>query len=90
MKIPRDGRPSPPDVKGKKSTLNKVNTSEIRKGQVPAPNPHAVVRDRVRQATLADLDLLVRHRRGMWNAIAKIPTADLDAADRIYGRWARI
>src|SRR3989441_9845764 len=74
----------------KKSTLNKVNTSEIRKGQVPAPNPHAVVRSRVRQATLVDLDLLVRHRRGMWNAIAKIPKADLDAADRIYRRWARI
>src|SRR5438093_11624722 len=62
----------------------------MRKGQVPAPNPHAVVRGRVRQATLADLDLLVRHRRGMWNAIAKIAKADLDAADRIYRRWARI
>src|SRR2546426_1394739 len=74
----------------KKSTLNKVNRSEIRKGQVPAPNPHAVVRSRVRQATLVDLDLLVRHRRGMWNAIAKIPKADLDAADRVYRRWARI
>src|SRR5439155_1449271 len=40
-------------------------------------------------ATLEDLDLLVRHRRGMWNAIAEIPKADLDAADRIYRRWAR-
>src|SRR5206468_12993468 len=74
----------------KKSTLNKVNTSEMRKGQVPAPNPHAVVRGRVRQATLEDLDLLVRHRRGMWNAIAEIPKADLDSADRIYRRWARM
>ena len=26
----------------------------------------------------------------MWNAIAKIPKADLDAADRIYRRWARM
>ena len=71
------------------STLNKVNTAGMRKGQVPAPNPHAVVRGRVRQATLADLDLLVRHRRGMWNEIAKIPKADLDAADRIYRRWGK-
>src|SRR3989442_2705977 len=61
----------------------------MRKGQVPAQNPHAVVRGRVRPATLADLDLLVRHRRSMWNAIAEIPKADLDAADRIYRRWAR-
>jgi len=71
------------------STLNKVNTAGMRKGQVPAPNPHAVVRGRVRQATLADLDLLVRHRRGMRNEIAKIPKADLDAADRIYRRWGK-
>ena len=61
----------------------------MRKGQVPAPNPHAVVRGSVRQATLEDLDLLVRHRRSMWNAIAEIPKADLDSADRIYRRWAR-
>src|SRR2546430_15716724 len=67
-----------------------VTTSEMGKGQAPAPTPHAVVRGSVRQASLADLDLLVRHRRGMWNAIAKIPKADLDAADRIYRRWARI
>src|SRR2546430_16705888 len=67
-----------------------VTTSEMGKGQAPAPTPHAVVRGSVRQATLADLDLLVRHRRGMRNAIAKIPKADLDAADRIYRRWARI
>src|SRR2546426_11952639 len=61
----------------------------MRKGQVPAPNPHAVVRGSVRQATLEDLDLLVRHRRSMWKAIAEIPKADLDSADRIYRRWAR-
>ncbi len=63
--------------------------ARMRKGQVPAPNPRAVVRGRVRHATLEDLDLLVRHRRGMWNAIAKIPKADLDAADRVYRRWAK-
>src|SRR3989454_403643 len=74
----------------KQSASNKVNAAGMGKGQGPAPNPHAVVRGSVRQATLADLDLLVRHRRGMRNAIAKIPKADLDAADRIYRRWARI
>src|SRR2546425_5587683 len=61
----------------------------MRKRQVPAPNPRTVVRGHVRQATLGDSDLLVRHRRGMWKAIAKIPKADLDAADRTYRRWAR-
>ncbi len=48
-----------------------------------------MVRGKVRRATLEDLDLLVRHRRGMWKAIAHIPKADLDAADRVYRRWAR-
>jgi len=61
----------------------------MRKRQVPAPNPRTVVRGIVRRATLGDLDLLVRHRRGMWKAIAKIPKADLDAADRTYRRWAQ-
>ena len=61
----------------------------MRKRQVPVPNPRTVVSGHVRQATLGDLDLLVRHRRGMWKAIAKIPKADLDAADRTYRRWAR-
>ena len=61
----------------------------MRKSQVPAPNPRAVVRGTVRQATLEDLELLVRHRRGMWKAIAHIPKADLDAADGVYRRWAR-
>ena len=61
----------------------------MRKSQVPAPNPRAVVRGTVRQATLEDLELLVRHRRGMWKAIAHIPKADLDAADGAYRRWAR-
>src|SRR2546428_8080008 len=59
------------------------------KRQVPATHPRAVVRGIVRRATLGDLDLLVRHRRGMWKAIAKIPRADLDVADRTYRRWAQ-
>src|SRR2546425_5159631 len=61
----------------------------MRKRQVPAPNPRTVARATIRQATLGDLDLLVRHRRGMWNAIAKILKTDLDVADRTYRRWAR-
>jgi len=61
----------------------------MRKSEVPGPNPRSVVRGTLRRATLGDLDLLVRHRRGMWKAIAKIPQADLDAADRTYRRWAR-
>ena len=48
-----------------------------------------MVRASVRQATLEDLNLLVRHRREMWKAIKQIPKADLDAADRVYRRWAR-
>ena len=48
-----------------------------------------MVRASVRRATLDDLDLLVRHRRGMWKDIAQLPSADLDAADRVYRRWAR-
>lgn len=46
-------------------------------------------RTRIRIATSQDLDLLVRHRRSMWEAIAEIPIRDLDAADTVYRRWAR-
>ena len=55
------------------------------------PNPHRVARTRgtVRTANLRDLDLLVRHRRLMWSAIARISPKELDAADRVYRRWAR-
>lgn len=48
-----------------------------------------MARATVRTATAKDLDLLVRHRRAMWEAIADIPTHDLDAADEVYRRWAR-
>lgn len=48
-----------------------------------------VPRIHVRLATLDDLDLLVRHRRGMWEAISDIPEDLLDAADPVYRRWAR-
>src|SRR3990172_8035389 len=52
------------------------------------PRPR-VPRIRVRLATLADLDLLVRHRRRMWEAISDIPEDFPDAADPVYRRWAR-
>src|SRR3972149_1609894 len=47
-----------------------------------------VARIRVRLATLDDLDLLVRHRRGMWEAIADLPEDLLDAAEPPYRRAA--
>ena len=47
-----------------------------------------VARAIVREATVVDLELFVRHRRGMWGEIADIPNKDLDAADRVYRRWA--
>jgi GNAT superfamily N-acetyltransferase len=43
----------------------------------------------VRLATTKDLDLLVRHRRLMWEAIREFPTRELDRADPVYRRWAR-
>jgi len=48
-----------------------------------------VAQAKVRRATIDDLDLLVRHRRGMWEAIADLAPKDLEAADRVYRRWAR-
>ena len=44
---------------------------------------------RVRIATPEDLDLLVRHRRGMWVDIAHFTEEQLDAGDRMYRTWAR-
>jgi GNAT superfamily N-acetyltransferase len=43
----------------------------------------------LRRATLRDLDLLVRHRRGMWADIGGYKKRELDAADPVYRRWAR-
>src|SRR5205809_7473495 len=48
-----------------------------------------MVRASVRLATVADLDLLVRHRRSMFESIATFSNRDLDAADTVYRRWAR-
>src|SRR6266699_3714996 len=47
-----------------------------------------MVRGAIRRASLNDLGLLVRHRRGMWSDIAQFSKADLDAADRAYRHWA--
>ncbi len=44
---------------------------------------------RLRSATLDDVDLLVRHRRGMWEEILEASPAEMAAADRAYRRWAR-
>lgn len=44
---------------------------------------------RVRLATLKDLDLLVRHRRKMFEEISDATPHELDAVDREYRRWAR-
>jgi GNAT superfamily N-acetyltransferase len=44
---------------------------------------------RLRRATVQDLDLLVRHRRRMWEDIGGFTLAQLDAADPVYRRWAR-
>ena len=48
-----------------------------------------MVRTRLRRASLDDLELLVRHRRGMWEEILEAPSKSMDAADRAYRRWAR-
>jgi GNAT superfamily N-acetyltransferase len=43
----------------------------------------------LRLAKIGDLDLLVRHRRAMFAAIDEYTSKELDAADRVYRRWAR-
>lgn len=44
---------------------------------------------RLREATVADMDVLVRHRRKMFEEISDATAAELDAVDREYRRWAR-
>ena len=44
---------------------------------------------KIRCATLRDLELLVTHRRGMWFDMGYKNKAELDAADRVYRRWAK-
>jgi GNAT superfamily N-acetyltransferase len=44
---------------------------------------------RVREATLEDLDLLVRQRRQMFEEISDASPAELDEVDCLYRRWVR-
>jgi len=44
---------------------------------------------RIRPATVRDLDVLVLHRRLMWQEIRDFTEAQLDAHDRLHRRWAR-
>jgi GNAT superfamily N-acetyltransferase len=44
---------------------------------------------RLRKATLGDLDVLVVHRRRMWQEIGGRTARQLDAADPAYRRWLR-
>jgi GNAT superfamily N-acetyltransferase len=48
-----------------------------------------VQRIRLREATLDDLDVLVAHRRGMWEAIQDFDEEELRASDTSYRRWVR-
>jgi GNAT superfamily N-acetyltransferase len=43
----------------------------------------------IRRATVRDVDLLVRHRRRMWEEIGGFTLAQIVAADPVYRRWAR-
>ncbi len=44
---------------------------------------------RVREASVRDMDILVRHRRKMFEEISDATATELDAVDREYRRWAR-
>ena len=44
---------------------------------------------RLRRASLDDLDLLVAHRRRMWEAMARFTREEHEAASRTYRRWLR-
>jgi GNAT superfamily N-acetyltransferase len=43
----------------------------------------------LRRATLRDLDVLVSHRRRMWEDIGGFTHEELVGADPVYRRWAR-
>jgi GNAT superfamily N-acetyltransferase len=44
---------------------------------------------RVREASLKDLPVLVRHRRAMWETLDDFPIRRLDRLDPIYQTWLR-
>lgn len=65
-------------------SLGRIREVEIRARVAPR-----VPRFRIRPATLRDLDVLVRHRRRMWEDMGERDRVELDAADTVYRRWAR-
>ncbi len=48
-----------------------------------------MARFRIRAATLRDLDVLVLHRRHMWEDLGERGARALGSADSVYRRWAR-
>jgi len=57
-----------------------------RRRSKPTPAPPAF---RLRPARPSDAELLVRHRRRMWQDIRRFRREELDAADLPYLRWMR-
>jgi GNAT superfamily N-acetyltransferase len=49
----------------------------------------AVARARLAKATVGELDVLVLHRRRMWQDIGGRTVRQLDAADPVYRKWLR-
>ena len=50
---------------------------------------HSNYRLKVRHVTVRDLDVLVHHRRGMWEDMGVGTRIELDEADPVYRKWAR-
>ncbi|HLG94061.1 MAG TPA: GNAT family N-acetyltransferase [candidate division Zixibacteria bacterium] len=44
---------------------------------------------KIRRANLRDLETLIAHRRGMWFDMGYKNKAELEAADKVYRRWAQ-
>ena len=65
-------------------SLGRIREVEIRARVAPRMS-----RFRIRLATLRDLDVLVHHRRRMWEEMGESDQVELDAADTVYRRWAR-
>ena len=53
------------------------------------PRPSRAGRFTLRRTTVADIPVLVRHRRGMWEDIGGRSPRVLDRADVTYRRWVR-
>ncbi len=55
----------------------------------PSPRRKASQRLKVRRAALADLEILVKHRRAMWEDMGIKGKAKHAKADQLYRTWAR-